>query len=313
MEHVIYNITKLIRMSIFITRFYRYIVPSSTRDSIYNYFLKDVLTVLRTISFHCKSKTCYILSLIIPYKGEKFQAWGFLGKNGKTQYPGVDTLKYEKMHVEVHHDLSNNLPYVIHCNKRLYFPRTFEDNYVVKVYKSLIIEQDICSAHKYVESNDIFKDKTLLDIGAAEGIIALEAIELAKYVYLFESDKEWIEALTATFSPWKNKVEIIKKYISDKDDEDSGFISLDTFFKNKPIDDLFIKMDIEGAELDALKGALHILKNGKKLDFSICTYHYDDDSEKISAFLKTYGHTYNFTKGYLYITWWLRKGIIRSC
>lgn len=46
----------------------------------------------------------------------------------------------------------------------------------------------------------------IADIGSAEGNFSLSNIENVKKVYLFESDKEWIEALEATFRPWRDKV-----------------------------------------------------------------------------------------------------------
>jgi 16S rRNA A1518/A1519 N6-dimethyltransferase RsmA/KsgA/DIM1 with predicted DNA glycosylase/AP lyase activity len=35
-------------------------------------------------------------------------------------------------------------------------------------------------------------------------------------IYMFEYDKEWIAALETTFEPYKDKVEIINKYVSNK-------------------------------------------------------------------------------------------------
>ena len=63
------------------------------------------------------------------------------------------------------------------------------------------------------------------------------------FVYLFECDEDWIEPLIATFKPWESKIEIVRKFVSNKNGD--NITSLDTFLKNKSIN-LFLKMDIEG-------------------------------------------------------------------
>lgn len=79
-----------------------------------------------------------------------------------------------------------------------------------KAYRCLLIEQHPEHPHHYIDSPKEITDKTILDIGAAEGIFSLSAIEKARMIYLFEYDPKWIKALNATFEPWKDKVKIIK-------------------------------------------------------------------------------------------------------
>ena len=74
---------------------------------------------------------------------------------------------------------------------------------------------DLC----YLSDNfTVQQDDVLLDVGSAEGIFALTHIEKLKHVVLFERNAQWVEALEATFAPWKEKVTIIRKYVSDCDD-----------------------------------------------------------------------------------------------
>ena len=47
-----------------------------------------------------------------------------------------------------------------------------------------------------------------------------------------------------------------------------------------------IKIDTEGVELEILQGAENILKNSRSLRLAIASYHYDNEVEKISMFLK---------------------------
>lgn len=69
-------------------------------------------------------------------------------------------------------------------------------------------------------------------------------------------------------------------------------VSIDDFMKNKEYV-TFIKMDIEGAELDALSGAKEVIqKNKPKL--AICVYHKASDLWKIPFFIKSLNKNYQF-------------------
>lgn len=83
--------------------------------------------------------------------------------------------------------------------------------------------------------------EVLFDIGCAEGNIALAHVEKAGRVVLFECDEEWIEALNATFAPWKEKVTIIPKLVSSHTHE--ATVSIGDFLKTFPQKPHFVKMD----------------------------------------------------------------------
>jgi len=86
----------------------------------------------------------------------------------------------------------------------------------------------------------------------------------------------------------KNKVLKFKKLgsgskISDEGDENVMVVKLDDVLCGlKPT---FIKMDIEGAELEALKGAKRIIKEHKP-DLAICVYHKPEHLWEIPLYLK---------------------------
>ena len=56
---------------------------------------------------------------------------------------------------------------------------------------------------------------------------------------------------------------------------------------------LFIKMDIEGAELDALKGAENVLKKHRPF-LAICVYHRKNDIIEIPKYLNELLENYHF-------------------
>ncbi|GHT53561.1 hypothetical protein AGMMS49982_16810 [Bacteroidia bacterium] len=238
-----------------------------------------------------------------------------MGKHGLTHYPYEFMLEYKKLPVECIYDNQSDLYYVMHNGKKLYFKGDTPKDTVFILYLSLLIEQDIRAPHRYVNDYSRLKGKTLLDIGSAEGIFSLDVIELVKHVYLFECDKDWITALNATFAPWKDKITIVEKYVSDINDESN--ITIDRFLEGKDKSNLFLKMDIEGYEQAALRGAANTLKAVRDLDYSICTYHCPNDAEEIHKTLSDNHFESEFTDGFFY---WgrtvateprLRKAIIR--
>lgn len=241
----------------------------------------------------------------------KLPYYKYIHDNGYTRHPYKYAEKYLSLDIQVNFDNDKGLLYVTHRgDKKLFFPKHFTVDRVKALYKALIIEQDLEAGHHYVDSVDEFSGKILLDIGAAEGIIALDAIEVVSFVYLFECDECWIEALEATFEPWKEKVEIVRKYISNQNDDQC--MTLDLFLKDKPKDNLFLKMDIEGAERKALEGAEKLFEDGTNLQFAICIYHLKDDPFVISSFLDKYKCTYKEREGLFYMKHSFRPALIRG-
>ena len=292
-----------------IVRLYRKYIPYKYREKIYRLFLKQILKKYRYFCAWLASKFVSTFSVFFP-KNEYYDAYRFLGKHGICPYPFEASLKYKEMPVEIFRDEANNLPFVLHHGKRLYYPNDATKDYIQHSYRALSTEQDTKSAHCYVSSYSELKGKILLDVGAAEGIFALDAIEFVEKAYLFECNDRWMKPLMATFAPWKEKVQIVKKYITDHDDENS--ITLDTFMHDREHDHIHLKMDIEGAEQSALKGAKTLLSNGQSISFSICTYHKKEDAKNISSFFETLGYVYHFTQGYFMFFPHLRKAVCRG-
>lgn len=207
--------------------------------------------------------------------------------------------------------------YVLLDNKKLYYPRNMQiDDIKFNYYFVQIIEQHKESPHRYLNDEFNINDGDIVvDCGVAEGNFSLGIVEKVKHLYLFEADERWIEPLEATFEPWKEKVSIIKKYVSDRDDENS--ISLDNYFKNmeKPN---FIKLDVEGYEKKVIEGSKDILQNNN-IKIVACTYHYQEDYNLIKEQLEKINYKTSTNKGYM-LFWgydemeppYFRRGVIRA-
>ncbi len=198
--------------------------------------------------------------------------------------------KYKKLVVKPMFDSTLKLKYVIHNGNRLYFPRMIRKTLLKEMYTSLRIEQDNKSPHKYLYPGENLDGYVVFDCGCAEANFTLDVIEQAKMAYLFEGDSKWIMPLKATFSQWKNKVQIINKFIGEMGDET---ISLRKYIEmlvkkgrlDPESDKVFIKMDIEGNEVKVLRDILPILNSFKNIKLAVCVYHRADHEKVIKDLL----------------------------
>ncbi|MEP7196479.1 MAG: FkbM family methyltransferase [Saprospiraceae bacterium] len=222
----------------------------------------------------------------------------FLENNPLTVYPYNFTDKYSIFNIEVFHDNSINLPFVIYLDKKLYFKRGMSDLNVKFAMRNLLIEQDSESPHNYDNflKKEVYED-IVIDAGAAEGIFVLGNIEKFKKVILVESDKEWIEPLQASFNKFP-QVTIINKFISDINDEQN--ISIDELVKDQKVD--LLKIDVDGNEDRLIKGAHNLLTKGCN-EILLCIYHAQEDHVKYNDFFKSLN--YNTTTSQKYMLFYL--------
>lgn len=220
---------------------------------------------------------------------EKRTVLDYLRGNPFTVFPYAYTSKYDPDDIEVEAD--GDMSYVMHRGKKLYFPTSNKDQ-AAQNYSALLSEQDPASPHCYGAEPDCEPrpGDVIADIGAAEGIWALDHIEKVTSrggeVYLFESEEPWIAALKRTFEPWRDKVTIVNRFVGDADDDARGLVTLDTFFADKKID--CIKADIEGTEISMLRGGRRTF--AEKISRAIiCAYHRKDDERDIKAALAEAG------------------------
>lgn len=249
---------------------------------------------------------------------EKQRIVRWLKYNPLSIFPYDYTRKYLPENMEVYND--EGFLYVNYKNhagieNRIYAPKGWAKRKVQEYFSDLFMEQDKESPHAYFQdvSRLGMRGGTVADFGGAEGIFALEVVERAKKVYIFESDEQWLEPLRRTFQKWMDKVEIVHRYIGDCDDETT--VRMDTFFDGQEID--CIKADIEGAEYKMLMGSQSCLRDKIKYVFMVGYHRYGDD-RMICEVLRKYGFMVSHNRGYM-IPWgrpddfrppYVRRGMI---
>lgn len=182
------------------------------------------------------------------------------------------------------------------------------------------IVKDIDRYEKFykIKPNDV-----VIDGGANEGSLSVvysKKVGIKGKVFAFEPDSKNIITLKNNISLNKqtDNIELISKglwYTDDTiqffeagsvgssvfyEDENSvkvsiGATSIDSFIQSKELDKLdFVKMDIEGAEIEALNGALNVIKKLSP-NFAIASYHVVNKEQtyiKLEEFFKKIGFPY---------------------
>jgi hypothetical protein len=290
------------------------------KNIIYQIF-NPTLTHLPQEGLNSLKRKLFLYFFLNPKQKIKFKnEVDFLKKKAKKNfiysfifpYPFIFDLDYKM--ISTYFDNKHKLNYVIHQNKRLYFRAKHKTKEEVQIaYYCAFIEQNTNSPHCYL-TNDftVNTGDILFDIGAAEGILGLEVIDKVKELYLFESNSDWIPALKATFEPWKDKVHIYNKFVSDNNDGEN--ITLDSLQMEDKVD--FIKLDVEGAEIKILEGAQKLIQTTGKI--AICCYHRHNDEVIISKYLKNKAFKTSFSDGYMLflqrkiVPPYFCKGLIRA-
>ena len=239
----------------------------------------------------------------------------YIKKNGLNCLPYNFVEEYSEMNIEVFYDEEEMKHYIIHNGKRLYYPRNFSLDIIIESYRQIMREQDVRSPHFYWNSlNKPVGGDIFVDVGAAEGIVALDYVEEMSKVYIIECEERWIDALRATFKPYKEKVEIIP-FLCGEHIENGKVITLDSLLGSETLP-IVIKMDTEGGEMKALRGANAILKR-VSTKLAVTTYHTNDAAKEIYEYLDCLGYKCEWSNGYMLFIYdkstkypYFRRGIL---
>lgn len=212
-------------------------------------------------------------------------------------YPRKLIMPYSEFCPDIQYDRACEMIYVMHNGKRMYYPKEYTPEQVYSSYRFVCIEQDLKSPHRYLDDTFyVDENSVVIDAGAAEGNFTLDIIDLASKVYVVECDEKWIEALKMTFAPYAEKIVIIPKMLGNKNEGDT--ITIDQIAGGEKID--FIKMDVEGAEGDALEGAEKTLLRNNNMKCLIATYHKKNMEQRVKRYLEDRQFEVSNTKGYLF-------------
>lgn len=241
-------------------------------------------------------------------------------KYGLTPFPYDWAEIPKEIPVPVFFDAEKNMHYVLLNGKHLYYPRDMEVNDIKRYhYFTQIVEQNVLSPHRYLTDDfNISESDIIADCGVAEGNFSLAIVDKVQKLYLFEPEERWMEPLHATFSPWKDKVEIVQTYLSDSNGGGSMSSTIDTYFSGKECP-TFLKLDVEGYEERVLNGAKKCIESGKVKKIVTCAYHYADDEDKLGGFLRNHGYSVTPSRGYMVFSAYddlkppyFRRGLLRG-
>lgn len=299
--------------------------------NLFDLFRYRWLTELNDCQLQVRAQSNRLLYLeLMNFADNRFcEELDFLRTIGRAEifpYPAVRKLET----VEIGREGKWGYPYVSHHGKRLYFPKTWtparmEDTYRIFVEKENITAKSVGDnegyilkmPHKYqggcvyVKEGDI-----IVDVGAAEGLFALDVVERVSRIVLFENDPQWFGPLEHTFAPWADKTFLVRKTVGDRDTRHS--IRLASALHDLPGDRFFVKMDIEGAEVPVVSASRDFLSWDKDIRLACCTYHNAGDAEILERLFRETGYFTEFSDGWMLPTArrlsppYFRKGVIRA-
>ena len=284
------NIDVVIVCSVFLEEIRQQILLDKNMDidpeSILSYKQLENMLTIKLCNLYKNSSDYEIKSIINEFEEYGFNIYGKFRPELGIRY---DVLRD-----------SENWPYVLFDNKRMYFPYaySFKIDSDGEFVDDILMEQQTDSPHLYLrDDSDIPNGGVIVDAGVCEGNFGLRYIDRARKMYLIESDERWYNALIRTFRPYSDKIVLCNKSLGGENSKQ--VVTLDSLVKEN-ID--FLKMDIEGGEIEALKGAVNVL--GRSMaKCAICSYHKYGDEEKIKNILSECGYTTSTSKGYMFFVY----------
>lgn len=248
---------------------------------------------------------------ILPYIKEKMKNIEFCDGNREKQKSGFHG--YPVMHPDEAVRSGNNKSFVICTTK-------YTDEVREYLLANGILQENIIDIRPYFccgtgdeyfyenflefSDKEIFIDAGCCDLGTTADFFKVcknlqksyafepDAENYKKCIERMEREKDTLpEIIMLPYGTWSCKTELHFKATSDGC---SHIGEGNTIIKTMPIDDIvdiadkvtFIKMDVEGAELESLKGAEKIIKRDRP-KLAICIYHKPEDMITLPLYIKS--------------------------
>lgn len=165
-----------------------------------------------------------------------------------------------------------------------------------------------------------------VDAGGFDGLTTAQFMEWCGgkgYSYIFEPDEQngvtirnnlngnlgyeiipkalWSKSTSLALDAKGNFATNVRKKTDDRQERTIDSVTIDDFAKGKRI--TYIKMDIEGAEAEALRGAARVIKE-QKPKLAISVYHKERDIWEIPALILSYCSEYKFYLRHYSFSWY---------
>jgi len=157
-------------------------------------------------------------------------------------------------------------------------------------------------------------DDIVVDCGCAEGLFSFVVAPIVKRVIAFEPLPRFLDLLEKTFygltnveirpyalGSYEGSIRFLDQGLSSRTSQQGNIVAKITTL-DKQLDNVqgrvsFLRADIEGAEIDMLKGGVNMIKEHRP-KIALTVYHDDNDVEEISQLLMNIHPDYNLhTKG----------------
>lgn len=193
-------------------------------------------------------------------------------------------------------------------DRPLYYPRKMDFQSVNQVITESFYPDQW---HFYeIPETKVGADDVVVDCGAAEGLFSLMVANRCKHVYAVEPLPAFVKALNLTLAHFNNVTVIpsglserpgkaymddnnISSAVSDTGNTEVSLETIDNLFVGRGIDIDYLKADLEGYEMNMLKGATETIRKCKP-KIAITTYHVAEHAEQIKAFLEGVNPNYKF-------------------
>jgi FkbM family methyltransferase len=231
-----------------------------------------------------------------------------VGEILKNVFDATCDIKAKKYIDRIQEDEQYHIVYLTGIREPIYYPKTMPFHSLSQV----ITESFYPSQWHYYEipETTVSPEDVVVDCGAAEGLFSLLIVNRCAKIYAIEPLPTFVKAMQRTFAHAGN-IEIlpyglaespgvaymddnsIASAVSDKGNTRIELKTIDNLFYEQGIAISYLKADLEGFEMNMLRGASKTIAANKP-KVAITTYHKKEHAGEIQAFLKDIRPDYNF-------------------